>query len=700
MRDSTFAYHIENARRGLATVAFLKAQFDEGTDRLTMFQPIVEEAIRQYGKDDVDLIGLAQTVQKSTGILIPTEVLKTLLQRARKKNLLTRQGGRFLRIQNNEDSSDLTERMQVLEHAHMRLAKGLRQFAASQGESLDSNDDALLALIQFLDTHHIGIVLDQSIQLKTSLTHSKMDRLLAKFITHIVENDDDLFTVVEDIVKGLIVQNALLMRDIPNTRRHLQQLTVFVDTGVLLRALGYAGPAEKQATCEGLKAIRAAGARLYAFEGTVNEVEHILKVYERNLGSTSGIKSLRPTALTYHFLNVQATPADLRQEITLIREKLSILQIRVREFPKHIAKYTEDEQALAEILRNPRRSQESDDYRIWHDVQAVAAVMTLREGSRPNKILNARHIFASGSSQTVSSVIGWYRESYPKGLEPITHFRSVTNVAWVLRPTDASGVPMRELVTVCSAILQPRPELWSRFVKHLDRLVQSGDLRDDESIEILVRGFADGRLSEFESEDDYEANTVPEMVERVRKERDTQYQAEIEASRQELAESERKARIARREADSARSEVDAVRNESAVAREESAVAREEAILARKEATVAREEAATIKSMLESFVEKLATCTAGIVYAILCSVLVLGAFWTLPMEWPESIRSNESWNLMRWCFIVLFNVANLLGLMVPKLQAFNAFKILKNWSLGIFSRVFKIDIRKDRDAGIE
>lgn len=693
MRDSTFVYRIDNARRGLATVAFLKAQFDERMDRLAMFQPIVEEAIRQYEKDDVDLVGLAQMVQKSTGILIPTEVLKTLLQRATKKNLLTRQGGRYLRIQSNDDSSDFTERMQTLEHGHMRLAKGLRKFAVSQGEHLNSNDDALLALIQFLDTHHIGVVLDQSIQLKKSLQHSKMDRLLAKFITYIFENDDDLFTVVENIVKGLIVQNSLLLRDIPNTRRHLKQLTVFVDSGILLRALGYAGSAEEQATYEGLKAIRAAGARLCAFESTVNEVERILKVYERRLGSTSGIKSLRPTPLTYHFLNIQATPADLRQEITLIRQKLSILQVRVREFPKHIARYTEDEQALAEILRDPQKSQQSDENRISHDVQAVTAVITLREGSRPSKILNARHIFASGSPQTVSSVIGWYRERYPTSLEPITHFRSVTNVAWVLRPTDASGVPMRELVTVCTAILQPRPELWSRFVRHLDRLVRSGDLSDDESIEILVRGFTDGCLSELGSEEDVEANTVPEIVERVRKERDTQYHAEIEASRQGLAESERTARIAQREADSVRSEVDTARNESVIAREEAVLAQEEAAVARREATISR-------SKVESLVEKLATLTAGIIYFIFCSMLALGCYWTLPMEWPESIRSNDSRNFIVSCFILLFSFVSLLGLIVPKLQAINLFKILKNWFRGVFSRVFGIDIRKDKDVEIE
>ena len=73
-------------RDGLATVAFLKARFDAGKDHLDMFQPFVDEAIRQYKTDDIDLDGIRGAVRASTGLRIPAQILKTLLRRAAKKN--------------------------------------------------------------------------------------------------------------------------------------------------------------------------------------------------------------------------------------------------------------------------------------------------------------------------------------------------------------------------------------------------------------------------------------------------------------------------------------------------------------------------------------------------------------------------------------------------------------------------------------
>lgn len=136
----------------------------------------------------------------------------------------------------------------------------------------------------------------------------------------------------------------------------------------------------------------------------------------------------------------------MRQQIALLTRNLQALGVVVRPFPKHTHDYTEDESALADVLRNPNK-QYDDDARVWHDVMAIAAIMTLREGARPTKLHNAEHVFASGSVRTVANASQWYRRSYSHGLEPIVHFRSVTNAAWVIRPADASDVPMHELGT-------------------------------------------------------------------------------------------------------------------------------------------------------------------------------------------------------------------------------------------------------------
>ena len=75
---------LNSARRGLATIALLKARFDEGLDHLKMFQPFVDDAIYRYEADDIDVPGIQKAIQESVGLLIPAEITMTLLTRARK----------------------------------------------------------------------------------------------------------------------------------------------------------------------------------------------------------------------------------------------------------------------------------------------------------------------------------------------------------------------------------------------------------------------------------------------------------------------------------------------------------------------------------------------------------------------------------------------------------------------------------------
>ena len=628
---------------GLATVAFLKARFDAGKDHLDLFQPFVDEAIRHYKTDDIDLDGIRGAVRASTGLRIPAQLLKTLLQRAAKKKLLTRGGGRYLRSPHHNTDPEFAARMRDLRSVQVGLGARLRRFLASLGQKLDSDDEALAALTRFLDGNRIGVVLGQQLQTEIAAAEPRMNRAVASFVTKIIEEDGQDREVLEDIVKGLVVQNALLLRDIPTVGRHLHRLNLFVDTGVLIRALGYAGPTEQVAAVESLRLIHAAGANLRVFERTVNEIESILRVYERKLGSSEGTKSLRGTPLTYHFLRIRATPADIRQELALLKKKLQDLGFRVQEFPKHIREHTEDEQTLADSLKDPAMGPDSDTERIRHDVDVIAAILTLRAGARPTKLRDAKYVFASGSARTVSTAAHWWYRDHKRGLEPLVHFRSVANTAWLLRPANASAVPLQELVAVCAAVLRPSAQIWSGFVRGLDQLVTSGALSDDESIAVLANELTQVQLSDQEVEDDVEATTVLEIVGRVQEEQEARFRSELDTSERKQKESEQKQKESERRA-----------------------------------AVAQAKVASIAVGAQARAERFAAWMAGGIYALFCGVLLVGALASLPTEWSARPRAGSIVNWVWWSCLGLFFGASMLGFFIRRFHVLNLYDRLKAW----------------------
>lgn len=57
--------------RGLATVALLKARFDEGVDHIDMFMSLVLETLAKMATDRFTLVEAQQLLQQRHGIAMP-----------------------------------------------------------------------------------------------------------------------------------------------------------------------------------------------------------------------------------------------------------------------------------------------------------------------------------------------------------------------------------------------------------------------------------------------------------------------------------------------------------------------------------------------------------------------------------------------------------------------------------------------------
>ncbi len=599
-----------------------------------MFQPFVNDAIQRADVDDLRLTDVQRLVQEATGLSVPTNVLRTLLKRAAKMDLVKREGGRYFRTATGRQTSDLSTRIQSFETAHQKLASHLLDFAKGKGETLETADDALAALMAFLDTNHIGIVLGQLPSKIDRTKASHLEQTVAAYVTKLFEERGPAYEQIDDVVRGLIVRNALLLNDIPTTKRHLHQLTIYLDTGVLLHALGYAGKAEQEVTIESLNVIRTAGARLRMFERTVNEIETILQVYERGLASAAGVRRLRDTELRRHFVGTHASSADIRQEIALLRTSIGKLGIRVEDIPRHVIEYTENERQLAEILRHPRRQGEADNARVWHDVDAIAAVMTLRAGKRGTRLSSVNYVFVSDSPTTVANAGNWFRRIYPNMVEPIVHFQSVTNSAWLIGSADASAVPMHQLVAVCQALLRPSPAVWKRFVAGLNELVSSGEVTDDESVAILANEFTRVRLGDIETEADVEANTIREIVERVRVDQQAPLRAELEAERRLRQERDRALVLERGRVGAERFRVSAI------------------------------------------LERWAGFLAAVACGMFSALLILGAILTIPVDWSVASGHDVAWATIFWTSVALFVGSSLASLFTDRFRIPNIHRAMK------------------------
>lgn len=504
--------------KGLTTVALLKANYDAGMDYLEMYMPFVTEAIVCLSKREFNTAEIRDQLDHLFGLIIPLEIIKTLLKRAVKKKYVRREGGKYFQIQDNLKAPSIDSQKKQVERELLTLGNALQEFAATKGYNI-TQEDALSWLFAFLHEHQIELLLDDEYNeknLRTGMLDLKQTRVVARFIQDRCLKDPQLAKHLENVLTGFVLQNTLLLKDVGSPSKTFSNLTVYFDSGFLLALLGWKGEAIKLANREILDLLKATNARCAVFDKTVWEMKRILSFYESHLATSRGRDKLWQNAITRHVLSSGLGPSDIKQAIGLLEFRLGReYGINIVQTPRRIPKYTFDEVDLTERFKGIGDS--GDEPRILHDVDCIAAVLTIRRGIQPVTLNNAKAVFATGNGQVFQTVNKWFIDSGEKGISPIVHQLTLSNIAWLKRPETGSKLKLHELVALCAAALRPFRKTWERFLKHLRHLENTGELSSDESVSIVASSFTDRVLVEMEDrEEDMDAASLTEVVDRVK----------------------------------------------------------------------------------------------------------------------------------------------------------------------------------------
>ena len=123
---------VKSSPRGLATFAFLKARFDEQADHIDMFMPLVEDAIANMPTDLFSALEVKKLLHQRHGIVIPQNILITLLNRAKHRGLVQRESGNYIRLNKVSSPNSLQEKKRAIEAKYKQLAEEFRSFAETR----------------------------------------------------------------------------------------------------------------------------------------------------------------------------------------------------------------------------------------------------------------------------------------------------------------------------------------------------------------------------------------------------------------------------------------------------------------------------------------------------------------------------------------------------------------------------------------
>lgn len=498
--------------KGITTAALLKSQLDRGKDYFDLLTPFVLREVLGSSGDVLHPAAIRAGILRTCGLDIPLRTISSLLDRLakRQESGIRKEDGAHLRAASTTIAPDTADR---LTHEFLVLGRAFAQFCEPRLPSVQDEADALDLLSRFLEAHSATIVLDGAPP--SSKTDRREDVVVATFVSDVLGSNGVHTQTLLSLLQGLVLARAVTLEDLSEVERKLAGLSVYFDTSFVLALAGLYGAADYDASKDTVRLVRELGALPAVFDVTIDETRRVLAVYEDLLDTAEGRERLFATPLTAYLLSQNARGTDVRAHSELLERTLTREGLVVHETPARVPEYVSDEVGLASALKDVRGS--GYERREKHDLDAIAAILTLRRGRVPSRIEDAVAILAA-VGKVVRSTQRWWTDSGARGMCPVIDQAALLNYCWLKRPSVATRTHRHELAALCAATLTPSEDAWSAFRDELRRFAADGRISSDEAALILVDSYSSKLLVEAEAAESISPISAAAIVDRVRQE--------------------------------------------------------------------------------------------------------------------------------------------------------------------------------------
>lgn len=459
----------------LTSLAILKVHMDAGRDYLDYLRPFVLQVLFDERLGRISDEHVANLIRQHFGLVIPSRTIQVVLRRLARRGVLTRSHGVYI-PKDISDPGIHANRADAVRQIKATIA-GLIEYAQSVARVKLDVDEATNAICSFLSHFDISCLrayLRNTTIPNVSDSHGKAATLVSKYVMHIRDHALDVFENFMVVVQGHMLANALLCPDL-KTPATYRGVTFYLDTPLLVHALGLEGQGKRDAIMELIRLLETLGGSVATFSHLRDELDRVLHgaadhINDVQYGRGGIVMEARRNGTTRSDLLLLAATAD---------DELDKIGLQVFRTPEYAAKFQIDETAFEDVL-DDEVSYYNDRARAF-DVNSVRSIYALRRGKPARFIERCNAILVTSNSGFARAAWHYGRtEEMSKDVSSVISDFSVANLAWLKAPLGASSLPVAEVMAFCYAAARSSRGLIDKFLREIDKLHAAGRVSERE----------------------------------------------------------------------------------------------------------------------------------------------------------------------------------------------------------------------------
>ena len=281
----------------LSNYSILKSFNDNGKNILDSLMPFVEYGIAAINNEYIDLEDLKKEIFEFCYLDIPSNTLKTLLKRLKRKGILTDyEGWKKIQLVNNFSLNSKKYNEQIAastrdinklslkckEYCNFNLTpeevtEKIFEFISLYQQYIDFSGNNTKQIQDAADKHLPEIIIQEDVSEKINILteHSAEIPQIVDYITHISKYDNESYPIFKNIFFGFIL-SQLVAKGFSNGTSKIKNLTIYADTNFILRIIDMQAPPYVVASRELLNMIKDNGLNIVTFPEIVNEIRTVL----------------------------------------------------------------------------------------------------------------------------------------------------------------------------------------------------------------------------------------------------------------------------------------------------------------------------------------------------------------------------------------------------------------------------------------
>lgn len=453
----------------LISLAMLNNQINNNKDYIDYFQPFIISVIREIDKSGKQICvdEVRPLLESNIGLKVPDGIVRILLRRLFRKNLLTESYGLYSANRKKlEKCPDFdADRRETKRHIYALVADFISFHELENGIKI-SDEEALDYFIQFLSCFSID-----SIRLSVGGTcfsvksKKKNIILVGNYLLKINKQNPDKFNDFVIFLQGNMIANCITDSSLIDAPKSYKDVIFFIDTPVLIELYGLDGEIYQQAANEMFQFVKKLSGKFAIFTHTKNETEHLIEAMANQIDS--------PNASTNKIIREarrnNVTKADLLLKQVQLSSFLENNGIALVETPPYDKNFQIDELALEKLL-----DQEIHYYRPTakhNDINSIRSIYTKRGKTTFSVLEKSKAILVTSNTKLAQVAYLFTKSVSNKSLFPsVITSLNLSNISWLKAPRGTLNLPRAELLSVAYASLMPTKDFLVKVSKEIEKL--------------------------------------------------------------------------------------------------------------------------------------------------------------------------------------------------------------------------------------